>query len=181
LSRLWRRQRLETVAPATCRCADHPRTRANAREWAGPDLRNYRKNSGFLVEIAVPRRARRWTCGHPQKEAASSGCSDQDDLRFRFSPDKPASRSSYMGQRGAHPHRDQQITTFWSEISAKFRAPCSNPCVLDAEWGGFDANGGTNAGKCRSNWPSCTLQIDSMVKAFLLSKNSTLKCSKKPT
>ena len=77
-----------------------------------------------------------------KKKRLQGGCSDQDALRFRVSPDQPASRSSYMGQRGAHPHRDQQITTFWSEISAKFRAPCSNPCVLDAEREEIDAKGG---------------------------------------
>jgi hypothetical protein len=29
------------------------------------------ENSGFHVEITVFRRVRRWTCGDPQKEAAS--------------------------------------------------------------------------------------------------------------
>jgi CBS domain-containing protein len=47
-----------------------------------------------------------------------------------------------MGQRGAHPHRDQQITTFQGEISAKFHTPCSNPVYLTRKGGDLMQMGG---------------------------------------
>jgi hypothetical protein len=57
---LWQRQRFETVAPATCRCADHTK----ARGRAGHYLRNYQKIPDFLWKS-------RWSGAHADRPAVT--------------------------------------------------------------------------------------------------------------